>query len=34
MQGESDIDRTVRVRHVLMCLADFSHQHDQFSEGD
>lgn len=34
MQGESDIDRTVRVRHVLMWLADFSLQHDQFSEGD
>lgn len=34
MQGESDIDRTVRNRQVLMWLADFSHQHDQFSEGD
>lgn len=34
MQGESDIDRTIRSRHVLMWLADFSHQRDQFSEGD
>lgn len=34
MQGESDIDRTIRNRHVLMWLADIFHQHDQFSEGD
>lgn len=34
MEGKSDIDRTIETKHVFMWIIDFSHQHDQFSEGD
>lgn len=33
MQGESDIDGTIRTRQTYVACR-FSHQHDQFGEGD